>query len=183
MKKLLAIVVLGLLWGTSGNADHYLGHKPGTGFDKLSDSIKDLQRRRNSNRINDLEGQIEIQNYCQMNTDDKIGYQNCLCKSYELSNVGSKCEAGWESIIKNAKAAKKNEIIDFCKTNHSKDKKKFTRCKCESYEKYNAGVVCKDGWRERNRTASKKNVRDNGQKIDFTKCSIYHFIKYGCKNK
>ena len=35
-----------------------------------------------------------------MKTDDKISYQKCLCGSYEVSNVGLKCEKGWEVELK-----------------------------------------------------------------------------------
>ena len=105
-----------MFWSTSGNADHYLGHKPGTGFDKLFDSIKDLERSKNRNRSIDNEDRIyelerklakqKIQNLClQKYPSDQKAYNKCKCGSYEKSNIGTKCKDGWRE--RNRKVSKK----------------------------------------------------------------------------
>ena len=90
MKKLLAIVVLGLLWSTSGNADHYYGHKPGTGFlDSMKPHLDSIQR--NKNRQRSIHNQNEINRLKQEVRKDKKRYKKDikkLEKEIETSTFG-----------------------------------------------------------------------------------------------
>ena len=89
MKKLLAIVVLGLMWITSGNADHYLGHKPGTGLDSMKPHLDSIQR--NKNRQRSIHNQNEINRLKQEVRKDKKRYKKDikkLEKEIETSTFG-----------------------------------------------------------------------------------------------
>ena len=158
MNKLLWIVVLGLLLSGTSYATHYAGH---VDWGELSDTLRTFE---NKKKLNNLEGQIEIQNYCQINTEDKIEYQECLCASYEDSDVGVYCEKGWEEILEaNRKKRNKisqNEISDSCKLKFPNDKIAFQSCKCTSYERKDVGIICKGDWRAILQKKSQKKQRE-----------------------
>ena len=180
MKKLLGIVVLGLLLSDIGHTDHNPRHEK-TIYQLLEDQSRAHKNRQQDRKINRLQGQIQIQNICQMNTDNNIDYQLCICSNFEDNKIG-KCDGDWEGRLQAKKDAiqkkKLNEITDFCKTSYPNNIKKFNRCECGSLEKSDIGFKCKDGWRERNRIASKKEKEVDWRK----KCSLYAVIKYGKQN-
>ena len=117
--------------------------------------MKDLEIK---NRINQLQGQMEIQNYCQMKTDDKISYQNVYVEAYEVSNVGLKCEKGWESRIENMKA-------------NREAKRKAKRDEIENLKKKNRGTFTYEAIEKYMRNHSCWKVQHDAEK--FYKCFLY----------
>ena len=170
MKKLLGIVVLGLLLSGNVYATHESWFQDWRTYEnekKLDKNKKKLNKMKR--KLNNLEGQIEIQNYCQINTEDKIEYQECLCASYEESDVGVYCEKGWEEILeanrKDINEISQNEISDSCKLRFPNDKIAFQSCKCKSYERKDVGIICKGDWRALLQKKSKKKTKRERKKL------------------
>jgi len=122
MKKLLAIIVLGLLWSTSGNADHYQGHDPNkkSRMDRAFESLGKMQRNKRLRGIENRQYELEekqyqlerklarekIINFCRERySSDNRKFNNCKCGSLEKSDIGFNCKDGWRE--RNRKVAKK----------------------------------------------------------------------------
>ena len=124
MKKFLAIVVLGLLWSKSINADDKKGQNQssldiiidgvaGERIQKLNDRAK---IRSNKKRIRRLEQELALQkikSFCQQKySSDKRAYNGCLCRSLDSSNIGAKCEDGWREKTKKVSKGEEVEEIE-----------------------------------------------------------------------
>jgi hypothetical protein len=157
MKKLLAILVLGLLFGGNLVADPY------------ADPIYN-----NLNKQKNKDGTYSDPYYNNLNKEKK---------KYDTSSfdwIGSESKSSSSTRAIKIELAHM-QIKKFCISNYPSNQKAYNRCKCGSLVANDIGIKCKDGWRERNKKIVKR-IKKKEPKIDYTNCSIYHFIKYGCKN-